>query len=353
MRVAVDLRCLAEGEAGGIALYTRELLTRLPAQLPGVGFVGLHTGLREPARVNFPVRSLRVPNKLLNASLACFRRPFLDQYVPSDVFFAPTPKYASVQPGHPFVVTVHDVSFLQHPSYFTFRQRVWHAGLRLAQLLQQATAVIAVSRHTADDVRHFVPAVQDRLHVVHSGVDHVPLGPHAPLPNLPASYILAFAPREARKNIAALRAAHARGLTTHRVPLVLVGSGAGPASASVVVLPYLRPEERWRVLANARVLAYPSVYEGFGFPPLEAMRLGVPVMAAHVTSIPEVVGDAALLVDPWDPADMARALGELVTDEVLRQRCIAAGRERSSAFTWDRAAADTARVLRLAYADRH
>ena len=356
MRLGIDLRCMTEGEAGGIAVYARELTSRLSALLGPANVAGVVTGrsVRVP-EVPFPVKRLRVPNKLLNTSFITARWPHLDSAVGADVFFAPTLKYLGLHRDTPFVLTLHDLSFIEHPEYFTFRQRVWHRGLHLRWLLERATRLIAVSQHTADDARRLFPFTAEKLRVVHSGADHVPSGPHGPLPSLPPAYLLAFAPREARKNIANLRAAQAIAFPQNGTPLVLVGSGAGEPVPGLLPIPYLTDTERWQSLANSQAFIYPSVYEGFGFPPLEAMALGVPVIASHVTSIPEVVGDAALLVDPWDPQDIARAMVTVVRDSELRGRYSALGRERVQRFTWDACAQQTAVVIHEAatYAYRH
>jgi glycosyltransferase involved in cell wall biosynthesis len=301
----------------------------------------------------FPVRHLRLPNKILNTSLITFRWPHLDQSVNADVFFAPTLKYLGLRPGTPLVLTLHDLSFIEHPEYFTFRQRLWHYGLHVNWLLRRATRIISVSQHTADDARRLFPFTAEKLRVIHSGADHVPPSPHAALPNLPPKYLLAFAPKEARKNIANLRQAHSLAFKQHGIPLVLVGSGAGQPSAGIIPIPYLTNDERWRAVANAQAFIYPSVYEGFGFPPLEAMILGVPVIASQVTSIPEVVGEAALLVDPWDPQDIARAMTTMVKDAELRGQYIARGNEHARNFTWENCAKQTAAVIQEAYAHRH
>lgn len=354
MHLGIDLRCMTEGEAGGIAVYVRELASRLPSLLQSSSVVGLVTGRSAIAPdVPFPVRQLRTPNKLLNASFITARWPHLDAAIGADVFFAPTLKYLGLQRGTPLVLTLHDLSFIEHPEYFTFRQRVWHRGLHVRWLLARATRIIAVSQHTADDARRLFPFTAEKLCVVHSGADHVQPGPHAPLTTLPPVYLLAFAPREARKNIANLRASHSLAFPQHGTPLVLVGSGAGEPTQGVISIPYLTDAERWQVLANAHAFVYPSVYEGFGFPPLEAITFGVPVIASHVTSIPEVVGDAALLVDPWDPQDMARAMVAMVRDSSLRSRYSALGKLRVQHFTWDACAAKTVTVIQEAYAYAH
>jgi glycosyltransferase involved in cell wall biosynthesis len=354
MHLGIDLRCMTEGEAGGIAVYARELARRLPALLQPSSVSGLVTGVSVPVpTVPFAVQQLRVPSKLLNAAFITSRWPHLDAAVGADVFFAPTLKYLGLRRGTPFVLTLHDLSFIEHPEYFTLRQRLWHRGLHVRWLLQRATRIIAVSQHTADDARRLFPFAASKLRVIHSGADHVPPGPHAALPALPPNYLLAFAPKEARKNIANLRAGHALAFSQHRTPLVLVGSGAGEPAPGIVPIPYLTDAERWQALAHAQALTYPSVYEGFGFPPLEAMTFGVPVIASHVTSIPEVVGDAALLVDPWDPQDIARAMVALVRDEKLWSRYSALGKARAAHFSWDACAAQTATVIQEAYTYAH
>jgi glycosyltransferase involved in cell wall biosynthesis len=111
---------------------------------------------------------------------------------------------------------------------------------------------------------------------------------------------------------------------------------------------YVSEDDKRALLAGAEALAYPSAYEGFGFPVLEGFAAGVPVLTSTVSSLPEVAGDAALLVDPSDPGEIAEGLARLVGDEGLRDRLRRAGAERVAAFTWDRSAVLTAAVLRAA-----
>ena len=354
MRLGLDLRCMTEGEAGGIFVYARELTSRLEKCIAPSECIGITTGVTPTnLGVDFPVRHLRLPNKLLNTSLITAHWPHLDKIIAADVFFAPTPKYLGLRKGTPLVITLHDLSFIEHPEYFTWRQRVWHRGLHVRWLLERATRIISVSQHTAADARRLFPFTAEKLRVIHSGADHVPPGPHAPLGELPPKYLLAFAPKEARKNIANLRWAQTQAFPQHSTPLVLVGSGAGVPAVGIIPIPYLTDRERWQAVANAQAFIYPSVYEGFGFPPLEAMALGVPVIASHVTSIPEVVGDAALLVDPWDPQDIARAMVAMVRDHTLRSWYIALGKKRAKHFTWDSCARQTAAVIQEAYTYAH
>ncbi len=351
MQLGLDLRCLAEGEQGGIAVYAQALLPRLAKYFPNLR--GIVTGLRArvPAQT-FPVRSLRWPNKLLNASLVAAKWPHLDAVVQADIFFAPTPKYLALQSATPLVLTVHDLSFVDHPEYFTYRQRFWHHWLRIQQMLSRATRIIAVSEHTAADIRKIRPDVAERIRVIHSGADHGPRTIAERYPGIPTAYALAFASAEPRKNVGNIIKAQALAFPRTGVPLVLVGAGAR-AGTGILTLPYLSVADRWKVLAHARTLLYPSLYEGFGFPPLEAMRLGVPVLASHVTSLPEVLGDAPLYVDPWDPQDIARGLEVTLQDAALEAQLRAKGHVQAARYQWDTCATLTAAVINEAYAHRH
>jgi alpha-1,3-rhamnosyl/mannosyltransferase len=178
----------------------------------------------------------------------------------------------------------------------------------------------------------------------------LPIKPHA---DLPSQYLLCFAPSETRKNLLNLARAYKAVFLKYQVPLVLVGAGQIPDMPGIIRLPYLSEQDRWRVMVHAVSLVYPSVYEGFGFPPLEAMALGVPVIASHVTSIPEICSDAALLVDPWDPADLSRAISSMLEDKILRERYIKFGLAHATEFKWQNCAQQTAEVILEAYADRH
>ena len=104
------------------------------------------------------------------------------------------------------------------------------------------------------------------------------------------------------------------------------------------MIDYVVAEDRQALYKLAQVLAYPSFYEGFGFPPLEAMALGTPVVAANVSSIPEITGDAAILVDPYNPLSLALALEQVLEDEKLRENLIIQGKNHSLNYIWDRAA---------------
>jgi glycosyltransferase involved in cell wall biosynthesis len=205
--------------------------------------------------------------------------------------------------------------------------------------------------------------------VVPPGVEAVP---QRPLPAelvaqglRPGGYVLFVGTLEPRKNLRRLLEAYARlpQALQAAFPLVIAG-GAGWGGvavqrwaeelgvAAVRVLGYVADETLEALQAQAAVLAMPSVYEGFGLPLLEAMRFGVPVLTANVASMPEVAGEAGVLVDPYEVDSIAAGLARLLGDAALRARLGAAGRSRSQAFTWARSAQAMVRVFEEALAAR-
>lgn len=258
------------------------------------------------------------------------------------------------------LVTIHDLTPVRFPELCSPTSLRYPALIRRA--VARGAAVHTVSRAMAEEVMEFFDVAPERVHVIHNGVTplSVPRTPHDSAP----PYILAIGTVEPRKGLPDLVAAFDRVAESDPdIRLTIAGPagwGEDAVAASVREARHAGrirrlgwTDDRSSLIANARVLAYPSLYEGFGLPPLEAMSLGIPVVASSAGAIPEVVGDAAVLVAPHDVAALAEGLLTVLQDATTRDRLIAAGSERAGLFTWAKAGEQLAQLYRtLAVARR-
>ncbi len=264
--------------------------------------------------------------------------------------------------GIPSVGTVHDFSQLHVPQkYDAFR--MFYIMRILPRMMRRLTGVISVSESTRRDLESFAGVASERIRVIYNGADLVRFTPRDRLAaksavtaelGLPEDFVLYISRLEhPGKNHVHLLEAFSRLKQKTKLPhkLVFVGSrwnGAEVIEAKVkeleleneVIFPGFVSNELLPVLyAAADVFVFPSLFEGFGIPVLEAMACGTPVCASNVSSIPEVVGDAGLLFDPLDPESIAASLGRVLADEKLYESLVSAGLTQASRFTWDDAAA--------------
>ncbi|MCL4304272.1 MAG: glycosyltransferase family 4 protein [Anaerolineae bacterium] len=257
-------------------------------------------------------------------------------------------------------VVVHDLSFRAHPEYFP-RTVAWYMRWLTGRAVQQARRILTVSDFSRRELCRFYRVDPAKVVVVPNGVgaDFRPTSPataafdQAALAqyDLTPPYILALGNIHPRKNLARLLAAY-RCLKQQRgdVP-ALVWAGLPrwdsselltDARAADVILPgFIAQEDLPALYRQALMLVYPSLYEGFGLPPLEAMACGTPVVTSSTTSLPEVVADAALTVDPASTEAIAAAMAQLLADISLRRHLGQAGLERAAEFTWTRTAQNT------------
>jgi len=257
------------------------------------------------------------------------------------------------------LVSVYDLGFVRFPELCT------GDAMQYPELLRRAIRRGAWIHTTSDFVTHEVLDAFDipaeRVARVYPGIPPIQDGDAARGRTLARAtrYVLAIGTIEPRKNLPTLvRAFDGLAAADPDLALVVVGTRAWGAEAfddacarahhrsRIHLLGYVTTDDRRDLLAGASALAYPSRYEGFGFPPLEAMVAGVPVVAARAGAIPEVVGDAALLVDPDDVDALAAALDTVLHDEASRRALVARGRVRHENFSWVRAADELSAVYR-------
>jgi len=270
-----------------------------------------------------------------------------------DVCFVPAHTLPLLFPGRA-LVTVHDLGYKHFPAAHPQMQRRY-LDITTAHSQRRATLVLADSRATAADLSRYYGAPQEKIRVLYPGVDADSLRFEAKdiarvrdRYQLPERFFLFIGTLQPRKNIQGIVKAFARWqqqVGDRRTGLVLAG-GKGwlfdetwLARAENVRTPgYIDEGDKGALLSQALALLFPSFYEGFGFPVLEAMICGTPVIASNTSSLPELVGEAGLLVDPRDTAAISAAMQRYNSDSDLRESMIRKGKRQAAAFTWGRAA---------------
>jgi len=255
---------------------------------------------------------------------------------------------------------IHDAAVFDHPEAYTPAFRIWYRAL-FRHLARSEALLATVSAFSRRRLAACLGVPEARFHLLPNGADH--LQRTAPDPGTlqrlgltPGGYLLALGSANPTKNFGALTRAYARLAAAPALPLVLVGgehrrvfAGGPPADAPGVLRTGSLGDAALKALyEGALAFVFPSLYEGFGLPPLEAMSCGCPVAAADAAALPEVCGDAALYFDPRSEASIAAALARLVGDASLRQRLRAAGRQRAAGYAWQAAGERLLGVLRQA-----
>jgi glycosyltransferase involved in cell wall biosynthesis len=359
VRILFDYRP-ALRQRTGVGQYVHELAAALLRQLPrGDTLTIFSASWKDRLPRDLPAGALAVdlpiPVTLLNFAWHRLEMPAIERLAGQvDIAHSFHPLLMPARRAAQ-VVTVHDLDFLDHPERTGAEVRRDYPALAPAHA-RRADLVVTVSGYTSGQVRDRLGVEGDRIAVCRPGAPGWPTGSPAP----PGGPILFVGTIEPRKNLPALFAAYEQvvGDMPGAPPLVLAGRvvdgsgeilgqvGARAAIAGRVQhLGYVDDVELQALYGRAAMLVLPSLEEGFGMTALEAMHMGVPVVASSRGALPEVVGDAGMLVDPLDAGALAAAIGRVLRDEPLRRKLSAAALERARRFSWD----DSAATLLAAY----
>ncbi|MEE4193530.1 MAG: glycosyltransferase family 1 protein [Halieaceae bacterium] len=260
------------------------------------------------------------------------------------------------------VVTIHDLVWRQFPE--TMRPKnLWLERMLMGPSIRTADRVICVSRFTASEVSRYYPSAVGKCQVVHeAAAENVALT--RPAISLPENYLLFVGTLEPRKNLPRLLNAYASLQEDAAIPPLVIVGGEGwgnenlsgriealGLSGRVTLCGYVSDAELQAIYAGAHCLLMPSLYEGFGLPVLEAMQHGVPVIASSTSSLPEVAGDAGLLINPYSVPELAAAIRQIVHDKELHAELSKRAQDRAEHFSWQRAAEETLQLFEETLAD--
>jgi len=365
MTIGIDIRVLARGTRTGIEEYTFNLLSRLLSLDQNIQFKLFYNAFNKIELdydwVNLPnvqMKKFSYPNRFIFDPLAkFFKLPKIDVLLGGvDVFFIPHFLLSPVSKKCRKVMTFHDLSFEYFPEFFPARKRFWHKFLNPRQRALEADKIIAVSDSTKDDLIDWYGIRPEKIEVIYSGVQEEfkkleIKGRY----NLPDKFILYFGTIEPRKNLVGLIKSYEifREKSDSDFKLVIAGSRGwldkkiffavekSRFSKDIIFTGFVAAEDKVYLYNLASLFVYPSFFEGFGFPPLEAMACGTPVICSNTSCFPEVSGEAALMVDPYNFSEIAWAIGEVLSDSNLAQSLINKGAENIKKFSWDRCAQET------------
>ena len=372
MNIGIDIRCLMTANKTGVGEYTTELLSAVFA-LDKINQYYLFYNSANDVAVQIPkwfgdnihYIHTRWPNKLLNFCLLLFRWPKLDKMIGQklDLWYAPNLNFTALSKHTKFVLTVHDLAFEFFPGWLTWRQRLWHKLIRPKKQCGRAGLILTPSDNTKRDLADFYKIPAEKIKVVYPGLSSIfyPLSSISSGAeqkkkelrvkyDLPENFILFLGTIEPRKNILGLNDQTDLHLVIAGAPgwknkKIYAHAAASPVKDKIKFIGYVAPADKPGLYSLASIFVYPSFYEGFGFPILEALSSGVPVITSSRSSLPEIAGSAATYVNAHYPEQIITAINRLLNDIQMREKQIKTGLLQSEKFRWPKAAEEFLKLV--------
>ncbi len=371
------------GKLSGIGIYTLNLLQALDKLQATQAFqlnIYFHPSVKNWLLMNFAkpdnlqkfpsVEILPIPVTVANLSAKYFNfiLPYFSQYLDNPDIVHGTDHYVYPCLNSFKVMTIHDLTFIKYPNYATAIVKSYLQ--RIERCLQWTDLVITFSNNTKKDIIKYFKINPDRIYITPQATRYSANDLNAdellklqPSVNYDFSkpYLLFVSTLEPRKNVVTLIQAFNYLKKKHKVEhqLVLIGQKgwkyqsifeaieASQWKQEIHYLNYLSDEQVALFYSQAEVFVYPSHYEGFGLPVLEAMSLGAPVITSNTSSLPEVAGNAALLVNPNDAVELAESILKVLDSSQLRHELIQKGKERAKLFSWQKTAQETLNAYKM------
>jgi glycosyltransferase involved in cell wall biosynthesis len=375
MNIAIDLRPLIGGKSSGVKVYTRNLVQHLIPLGHEHTFILWINAASDQSRIlsefkgeNVITIQTRIPNKILNFLFFFLKRPRLDKLLAKktglkiDTILLTDLRPAAFSKNTKKICVIHDLSFHHFPHFFKLKTRLWHKLLNARKNLNKFDSIIAVSNFTKKNLSEIYRIPPGKIKVIHEGppetadpvVNEENFAAVRKKYSLPPKYFLFLSTIEPRKNIQRMIDAFAAFKKTDREDIKLVIAGTSnpkifarqkirPCDA-VIFTGFIAEEDKPYLYFLSKAFIYPSIYEGFGLPLLEAMRQLTPIIASNTSSIPEICGDAALLFSPFRIAEMTAAMHQITereTREYLKREML----RQIKQFSWHKCAAQTLNLL--------
>lgn len=358
MKIGIDGRCLQNGKNTGVEEYARGLILRLVRENNKeqfVIFLNAFGSIKDDFKwlkdfKNVEIKRFNWPNKALNFCFWFLKWPKVDKLLGGvDYFISPNFHFSALSSACRQILTVHDLSFERMPETFSWKRRLWHFFINPRRSVREAYLIWAVSDSTAQDLINLYQTEPDKIIVNHPFFNFEFFSQTRELNKaiviqhrLPEKFILFLGTIEPRKNIKGLirgfESFKERNVWAEDYKLVIAGekgwlwesiferAGKSSVAKDIIFTGFVEEENKPTLYSLAEVFVYPSFYEGFGFPPLEAMASGVPTIASNCSSMPEILGDSAILVDPYKSFEICLGLEILLKDKQTYQKYSQRGR---------------------------
>jgi glycosyltransferase involved in cell wall biosynthesis len=371
MNIGIDARTLMDKNYSGVSEYTFNLVSEILKLDQKNNYKLFYNSYRNISdRIpkfesgNVEAVKLNYPNKVLNYFyFKLLNFPKIDKRCGVDLFFMPHINSIALSLECRKVLTIHDLSFIRYPDFFSIKKNLWHDLINIKKLAKNSDMIVAVSENTKKDIIELLGVSENKIKVIYSGVDprfkpivknDIILSGVKNNFKLPDRYILSLGTMEPRKNIEGLITAFDLLKNNKNkfddLKLVLVGGNGwkykeifktwrkSKYKDDIIFMGYIPSNVKPHVYNCAELLVCPSFYEGFGFPPLEAMACGTPVISSSVSSLPEITGQAAIQVDPFNVSQLSAAINEILLDNNLKNNLIIKGFDQIRKFNWRYAA---------------
>lgn len=401
MNIGIDIRPLMSPSRSGVGEYTYELINAI-FEIDKTNQYFLFYNSAKDVSENIPqwpqenihYEHKNWPNKLFNTCTKLFNFPKVDKNN-LDYFFSTNFNFTALPKKIKHILTVHDLSFEFFPEFYSFKQRLWHWAINPKNQCKKAHLILTPSENTKQDIihvykippakikviypgvkRHFeqlkavIPTKEESIPIKNNDTDPSSLAQASPLGmttqdkvkqkyNLPTKFILFLGTIEPRKNIIGLIEAFEQSYSLLPTPYTLIIAGhkgwndkkiyqkfeSSPYKDKIKFIGSINPEDKSTLYSLASLFVYPSFYEGFGFPVVEAMTCGLPVITSNRSSLPEIAGHATYLVNPNKPSELAQAILAILKDEKLKEYFKILGLDQAKKFNWDKSAKEFLEVL--------
>ncbi|MBP6859390.1 MAG: glycosyltransferase family 4 protein [Candidatus Magasanikbacteria bacterium] len=394
MNIGIDIRPLMSPARSGVGEYTYELVDALLKIDTKNHYFLFYNSYKNTShhiptwnQANVHYVHKKWPNKFFNIAIKIFGIPHIDSIIKKtvnpplshelDYFFSPNFGFSALGKKTKHILTVHDLSFEFFPEFFSFKQKLWHWAINPKRQCQNAHLILTPSENTKRDIisRYQVPA--EKIKVIYPGIScHRTQNSEQPETqkldilqkyNLPHNYLLFLGTAEPRKNIIGLIEAFEKAsqntiLPKSSTPYSLVITGykgwkdkkiyqkflSSPIKERIKFIGPVEATDKPALYAASTLFIYPSFYEGFGFPVAEAMACGTPVITSNRSSLPEISGSSAFLINPNRPSELADAIAKMLNEKTLREHFKNSGLEQSKKFNWEKSAQEFLSTLQHA-----